>query len=177
MIDEIVLKQKFDRMWPYLDERARRMFTASEAVEIGYSGISIVSRACGLSRVTITKGVKEISLKPPKENSRIRQKGACRHKITKSNPEMMKMLEAIVEDTTRGDPESPLRWTCKSTRFIADELTSKSHAVSHTKVLQLLRDMDYSLQSNRKTKEGDDHPDRNEQFEFIKSQVKKNMRS
>lgn len=177
MLDELLLKQKFDRMWPYLDERSRRMFAANEAVEIGYRGVSLVSRACGLSRVTITKGMKEIVSKPTEENNRIRKKGAGRHKITKSNPEIIKMLESIVEDTTRGDPESPLRWTCKSTRSISDELSSQNHIVSHTKVLHLLRDMDYSLQSNRKTKEGADHPDRNEQFEFINSQVKKNIRS
>ena len=166
------LSQKFDLIWPHLDERARRMVAATEARQIGYGGISEVSRACGLSRVTIAKGMQELDAEPL-TSGRIRRSGAGRPRLQSLDPDLPWGLEALVEPLTRGDPESPLRWTCKSTRALATELTEQRHPVSHEKVAQLLREMNYSLQSNRKTEEGDEHPDRDAQFHHINEQVRR----
>lgn len=176
MINKSILSEKISRIWPYLNERARRMIAANEAIELGYGGISNVSWASGLSRVTITKGIKEIKIDSV-ETDRIRKKGGGRQKLIKCDSEIINVLEAIIDATTRGDPESPLRWTCKSTRSLSEELSSQNHPISHTKIAQLLHDMDYSLQSNRKTKEGNSHPDRDKQFQYINKQVKKMMKS
>ncbi|NQU12214.1 ISAzo13 family transposase [bacterium] len=164
------LKEKLDRLWPELDERARRLVAASEAVQLGHGGVSHVSRACGLSRVTITKGIRELDAKPIAAG-RIRRPGAGRPRVESRDPGLLKKLEGLIEPLTRGDPEAPLRWTCKSTRTLAAELTAQKHPISHEKVAQLLKDMDYSLQGNRKTEEGKDHPDRDAQFEYINAQV------
>ena len=164
------LKEKLDRLWPQLDERARRLVAASEAVQLGHGGISQVSRACGLSRVTITKGIRELDAKPIAAG-RIRRPGAGRPTVESRDPGLLKELEALIEPVTRGDPESPLRWTCKSTRALAMELTAEEHPISHEKVAQLLKKMDYSLQGNRKTEEGKNHPDRDAQFRYINAQV------
>ncbi len=153
------LDRYFAGMWPHLDEHARRLVAASKAVELGYGGISRVSRACGLSRVTLTKGIEELQ-SAPLAPGRIRHEGGGRHALTANDPGLVPALDGMVEPTARGDPESPLRWTCKSARTLAAELTARRHPVSHTKVTQLLRDDGYSLQGNRKTEEGDDHPDR-----------------
>src|SRR5207302_221261 len=115
-------------------------------------GISRVSRACGLSRVTLTKGVEELQA-APLAPGRIRHEGGGRHALTSNDPGLAPALDGMVEPTTRGDPESPLRWTCKSARTLAAELTARHHPVSHTKVTQLLREDGYSLQGNRKTEE------------------------
>lgn len=170
------LKQKFTLMWPHLDERARRLVAASEAKHLGYGGISRVNRACGLSRVTITKGLREI-ISAPIAVGRIRRPGAGRPNLMGRDPDLPQALEALVDPLTRGDPESPLRWTCKSTRALATELTNDSHPVSHEKVAQLLHAMEYSLQSNRKTEEGLNHPDRNAQFEHINLLVRRALRA
>ena len=146
------------------------MIAANEALQEGYGGISRVRRACGLSRVTITKGIRELD-EDPIATECIRHPGAGRRKLLVSDPELPRALETLVEPLTRGDPESPLRWTCKSTRTLAAELTSQNHPVSHEKVAQFLRGMEYSLQGNRKTKEGKDHPDRDAQFQHINDQV------
>ena len=164
------IQQKLRRLWPHLNERSRRMLAASEAVECGYGGVSLVSRACGLSRVTITKGISELAA-PALATDRIRRFGGGRWKLTVRDPKLPGLLESLVEPLTRGDPESPLRWTCKSTRTLAQELTGRRHPISHEKVAQLLRDMDYSLQGNRKTEEGEDHPDRDAQFRHINKEV------
>jgi hypothetical protein len=159
-------------VWSLLDERSRRIMAANEARSLEYGGISKVSRACGLSRKAIAKGMHEIS----EGNSmpgRIRRSGAGRKKITVSDPQLLASLEHLIEPETRGDPESPLRWICKSTRALAAQLAGKKHPVSHEKVAQLLRDQNYSLQSNRKTEEGADHPDRDAQFRHINAQVKR----
>jgi len=161
-----VLRRKFAQIWSHLDERARRLVAASEALHLGYGGISSVSRACGLSRVTITKAVQELNAAPLPQGY-IRRPGAGRLKLVTHDPDLPRVLESLVEPVTRGDPESPLRWTCKSTRSLATELTDQNHPVSHMKVHQLLRQMDYSLQSNRKTEEGKDHADRDAQFQHI----------
>jgi len=172
MVTPVVLKQKLARLWPHLDERGRRMVAASEARQLGYGGISQVSRACGLSRVTISKGIRELDAEPLPPG-RIRRAGAGRPRLVTLDPGLPRALEALVEPLARGDPESPLRWTCKSTRTLATELRAQDHPVSHEKVAQLLRGLDYSLQGNRKTQEGRDHPDRDAQFEYINEQVRR----
>jgi len=146
---------------------------ANEALSLGFGGISEVHRACGLSRKAISKGIGEIQegIAPP--SGRIRRPGAGRKPITESNPRLLAALEAMIDSQTRGDPESPLRWICKSTRTIAAQLARKKHPVSHAKVAQILNDLNYSLQSNRKTEEGTDHPDRDAQFRHINAAVKK----
>ena len=147
------------------------MVAAAEAAEIGYGGVSVVSRACGLSRVTITKGMQELRDVPLAEG-RIRRPGGGRKPLVGRDPALPRVLESLVEPLARGDPESPLRWTCKSTRTLAQELTRRTHPISHEKVAQLLRGLHYSLQSNRKTEEGNDHPDRDTQFRHINHAVR-----
>lgn len=164
------LEKRFALIWPHLDERARRLVAAQDAVRLGYGGVSRVSRACGLSRVTLTKGVKELrgnALSP----GRIRRHGAGRQSLLAGDPTLLGALEALVEPLTRGDPESPLRWTCKSTRVLAQALSDQKRSVGHVKVSHFLNDLGYSLQGNRKTEEGDDHPDRDAQFRHINAQV------
>ena len=167
------LKQKFRSVWPLLDERTRRLMAANEAVNLGFGGISAVHLACGLSRRAIAKGICEIQdgvMPPP---GRIRRPGAGRKSITESDPRLVQTLEELIDCQTRGDPQSPLRWICKSTRTIARQLARQKHPVSHAKVAQILHDLNYSLQSNRKTEEGADHPDRDAQFRHINAAVKK----
>ena len=172
MSTQLGLKQKLYEIWPLLDERTRRVMAANEALSLGFGGISEVHRACGLSRKAIAKGMREIQegIVPP--TGRIRCPGAGRKSITESNPRLLEALEALIDSQTRGDPESPLRWICKSTRTIAAQLTRKKHLVSHTKVAQILNDLNYSLQSNRKAEEGAGHPDRDKQFRHINAAVK-----
>ena len=148
------------------------MMAANEAVHEGYGGISRISRVCGLSRGTITKGIRELG-ENPIAAGRIRRAGGGRHTLLVSDPELPRALETLVEPLARGDPQSPLRWTCKSTRTLAAELSRQDHPVSHEKVAQFLRAMDYRLQGNRKTEEGADHPDRDAQFQYINDQVRR----
>ena len=170
------LARYFASLWPHLDEHARRVVAASKAVELGYGGVSRVSRACGLSRVTVIKGVAELEA-APLEPGRIRHPGGGRHALTANDPGLAAALDGLVEPTARGDPESPLRWTCKSSRTLAAELTAGHHPISHTKVSQLLRADGYSLQGNRKTEEGEDHPDRDAQFHHINRAVAAALRA
>ncbi len=166
------MQKKFSAVWPLLDERGRRLMAASEALSLGYGGVSRVRRASRLSRKAIAKGISEITdgtLIP----GRIRRPGAGRKKIVERDPKVLVLLERLIEPETRGDPESPLRWICKSTRNLAAQLTRQKHPISHEKVAQILHDQNYSLQSNRKTKEGADHPDRDAQFRHINAQVKR----
>ena len=165
------IEKKLSRLWPHLNERGRRMLAAAEAVDIGHGGVSLVSHACGLSRVTITKGISELGERPLAAD-RVRRSGGGRKKLAVRDPKLTGLLESLVEPLARGDPESPLRWTCKSTRTLARELTGRKHPISHEKVAQLLRGLDYSLQGNRKTEEGDDHPDRDAQFRHINKEVR-----
>lgn len=165
------LTSKFQAVWPLLDERARRLMAASEAQSLGYGGVSLVRRACGLSRKAIANGIREIDEGAALPAGRIRRPGAGRKSLITSDPRLVDTLEGMIADQTRGDPESPLRWICKSTRALATALTRRHHPVSHTKVGQLLHDLDYSLQSNRKTEEGRDHPDRDAQFRHINAAV------
>ena len=167
------LQEKLAGVWPLLDERTRRLLAANEARAIGRCGVSAVSRACGLSRKAISKGIKEIEAGTVPPAGRVRQPGGGRRKITEHDPRLTGAIERMIDPDTRGDPESPLRWTCKSTRTLAAQLSRQRHPVSHTKVAQLLHDLGYSLQSNRKTEEGEDHPDRDAQFRYINTKVKR----
>jgi Rhodopirellula transposase. len=159
-----------------LDERTRRIMAASEAMSLGYGGVSVVGRACGLSRKAISKGIRELKGPGKPLVGRIRRSGAGRRALTQSDPRLVQTLEGLIDEQTRGDPESAVRWICKSTRAIAQELSEQSHPVSHMKVAQILHDLDYSLQSNRKTEEGADHPDRDAQFRHINLTVKQYLR-
>src|ERR1700681_458535 len=170
--NEISLRQKFSGVWPMLDERSRRLMAASEALSLGYGGVSRIRQACGLSRKAIAKGIREIA-EGDTMSGRIRRPGRGPKSIIEHDPRLLVSLERLIEPVTRGDPESPLRWICKSTRNLAAELTRHKHPVSHEKVAQLLSDQNYSLQSNRKTEEGADHPDRDAQFRHINAQVKR----
>jgi hypothetical protein len=165
------LHAKLARVWPLLDERARRIVAAGEARVLGRGGVSHVSRACGLSRKAIAKGLREIAAGTALPPGRIRRPGAGRKKLTVHDPRLAGVLERLIEPGTRGDPESPLRWTCKSTRMLAGQLTRLHHPISHMKVAQLLHGQGYSLQSNRKTEEGASHPDRDAQFRHINARV------
>jgi hypothetical protein len=167
------LQQKFTSLWPLLDERTRRLMAASEAQALGHGGVSQVSRACGLSRKAIAKGLREIATGTAPPPGRIRRPGGGRKKIVTHDPGLLAALEHLIEPETRGDPESPLRWICKSTRTLAALLTRRKHPVSHMKVAQLLREQGYSLQGNRKTEEGSDHPDRDAQFRHINTRVRR----
>lgn len=171
------IKEKFDGLSVYLNERSIRLWCATEANNynktFGSGGITVVERATGVSRPTIYAGIRELKSNKKTEASRIRSIGGGRKKITQEYPKLLKHLESLVEPLSRGDPESPLRWTSKSVRNLADELIIKGYPVSFKTVCTLLSDLDYSLQSNKKTKEGMGHPDRNEQFNFINKTVKK----
>src|ERR1035437_940954 len=170
------LKQKFDAIWPLLDERTRRVMAANEALSLGFGGISEVHRACGLSRKAIAKGIGEIQEGVVPPVGRVRRSGAGRKSITVSDPRLLEALEKMIDSQTRGDPESPLRWICKSRRTIAAQLGKKKHPVSHATVAQILHDLNYSLQSNRKTEEGAGHPDRDAQFRHINAAAKKYLK-
>ena len=171
LLDRLALK--FAAVWPLLDERARRIMAANEAQCWGHGGVSIVSRASGLSRKAIAKGVAEIKAGVALPEGRIRRVGAGRKNITVSDPGLAAALDQLIEPETRGDPESPLRWICTSTRTVAAQLSRRGHPVSHAKIGQLLRRQGYSLQGNRKGEEGEDHPDRDAQFRHINREVKR----
>ena len=161
------LREKFASIWPMLDERARRLVAANEAVALGYGGVSAVHRACGLSRVTIAAGIEEITAGVQLERGRVRRPGAGRKPVSVSDPGVLPALDRLIEPDTRGDPDSPLRWVCKSTRTLAAMLAREQHRISHVTLAELLHAQGYSLQSNRKTEEGGDHPDRDAQFRHI----------
>ena len=166
------IKKRFGLLSSVLDEKRLRLFVAAEAMALGHGGISAVSKATGISRPTITAGCKE--LVKTKEgpvvrgsSNRVRRPGGGRKRTVSIDPTLRSDLESLIEPVTRGDPESPLRWTCKSVRKLADELKRMGHKTSHRMVEQLLHEMEYSLQSNRKTLEGSSHPDLDGQFEHI----------
>ena len=169
---DALLRQKFAAVWPMLDERTRRLMAASEALVLPYGGVSRVHRACGLSRKAIAKGVREIQSGAVLEAGRVRRRGAGRKPLTARDPQLVAALDRLIEPDTRGDPDSPLRWVCKSTRVLAAELGRQRHPISHVKLAQLLHAQHYSLQGTRKTEEGADHPDRDAQFRHINARVK-----
>ena len=169
------IRIRFNKLAWTLDERMKRLFAAAEASALGRGGITKVAQATGVSRRAIHVGLQELSdLKEPVENPpkrRIRKEGAGRKSVIQTDVGLMSALEKLVEPMTRGDPESPLRWTCKSLRTLAGELAANGHPVSYPVIGDLLRELGYSLQANRKVLEGTDHPDRNAQFEFISQQT------
>ena len=180
MQDVLVVKRirgKFAALQPVMDERMRRQWAASEALALRRGGISMVATATGMSRNTIAVGIRELHCRaanpkiPP--DARIRRFGAGRKRCTESDAGLQAALEALLEPVTRGHPQSPLRWTCKSTRKLAEELQHQHHPVGERTVAALLRSLGYSLQANRKTREGETHPDRNAQFEHINDQVQR----
>ena len=173
---EIAVREKLDLLDPLFDEQTRRLWAAAEAQVIGRSGVSLVARATGLSRTTIHQGIKDLvalhEAKDPERKKRIRAVGGGRKPINEYDPTLRGDLERLVDPVTRGDPESPLRWTCKSTRQLAAALEEQGHVVGRQKVADLLAELGYSLQANRKTKEGSaDHPDRDQQFNYINEQA------
>ena len=169
------IRRKFKSLSPVMDERVRRQWAAAEAAAVGWGGIATVVAATGMSHNTIARGGQELRERVRKPRlrvvgNRIRRIGGGRKSIIDSNPSIL-ALEALVEPLTRGDPESPLRWTCKSTSKLAEELRNQGHQVGERTVAMLLHRAGYSLQSNRKVREGSSHPDRNAQFEHINNQV------
>lgn len=168
---------RFKSLGPTFDEKSRRLWAAAEALSAGRGGIVSVHRATGISRSTIYQGITDLEHPEKLEEhlARTRSPGGGRKKTVDVNPELQSALEALVEPITRGDPESPLRWTCKSLRVLAGELKAQGYPVSHSMIGELLHDMGYSLQANRKTSEGKQHPDRNEQFEFINLLVEEHL--
>lgn len=170
------ITSRYTALSTLLNERMRRQWAAAEAKSYGWGGIRAVSGATGLSPNTITKGLLELAARQANPTAdietRLRAVGAGRKRCTQLDTELAASLEQLVDPVTRGDPESPLRWTCKSTTQLAGELTRQGHPVSPSTVGRLLKAAGYSLQSNRKTKEGGDHPDRNAQFEHISATVR-----
>ena len=180
MASEDEIKQRFSRLEAWLDERARRLWAAAESAAHGRGGISLVSRASGISRRAIAVGLAELQNTPDRSRRAhppIRRKGGGRKKASLKDPDLLRDLEKLVEPATRGDPQSPLRWTCKSVRKLAEELRAEGHEVSHVLVAELLHEQKYSLQANRKTKEGSSHPDRNAQFEYINAKATEFLKS
>ena len=178
--DELI-KARHQELEDFLDERQRRLHAAVEAKVLGHGGVKRVSEATGVARGSILAGIKELEA-PQRavllsEPSRVRRAGAGRKKLVDLNPGVREALERLVEPVTRGDPQSPLRWTCKSLMQLARELGKQGHAISHVSVGVLLKDLGYSLQGNRKTLEGASHPDRNTQFEYINDKTQAALRA
>ena len=163
---------KYEKLLPIMTERSRRLWAATEAQSLGHGGVSAVSRATGINRNTIMKGIRELESPETLAPDRVRRPGGGRKPASELDVSLKADLESLIDPVTRGDPESPLRWTCKSVRKLAAELGEKGHEVSHTVVASLLHDLGYSLQANRKVREGSAHPDRNEQFEKIDRKVR-----
>jgi hypothetical protein len=172
---EAIIREKFVALAPVMDERTRRLWAATEAKALGHSGQTLVARATGMSRSTLHLGLRELArdaapaLAP---GQRVRRRGAGRKALTERDPTLVAALETLVEPTSRGDPQSPLRWTCMSVRQLATELHRQGHTVERQTVAHLLAALGYSLQANRKTKEGAAHPDRNAQFAYINTRVR-----
>lgn len=170
------IREKFLAMAPNLDERGRRLWAATEARSLGWGGITAVAAATGMSDRTIRTGIRELEDPRPLSPGRQRRPGGGRKSREQEQPDLVDALEALLEPDFRGDPQSPLRWTCKSTRMLAEALHGQGFEVSHSKVGHLLKAQGYSLQSNRKTREGKQHPDRDAQFAHIAKRVKAQQR-
>jgi transposase len=169
------IRRKYLLLGEHLNELTRRFWAATEALALGYGGIALVAEATGISRRTIERGIAQIERENAPPPQKLRRQGGGRKSACEKQPGLLKALEALVEPLTRGDPESPLRWTCKSTRRIAEEMRKNGWRISNCLVDSLLREMEYSLQGNRKTLEGSQHPDRNAQFEHINACVTEAM--
>src|SRR5215469_3457064 len=168
---EEAIKRRFELLAGELNERTRRLTAAAEAMALGWGGISAVARATGVSQRAIQQGIKELKAERVPSPGRIRRADGGRKKTVSKDLSLCQDLERLVEPVTRGDPESPLRWTCKSVRTLAAELEQGGHRVSYQLVSELLHDLGYSLQANRKTREGGDHPDRDAQFAHLNTQA------
>jgi hypothetical protein len=175
-----LLRDKYQALYPVMDERMRRQWAAAEATALGWGGITQVSQATGLSRNTIAVGIAELSQRLSQPHApvplRLRKPGAGRKPVSQTSPGVKQALDRLVDPVTRGHPESPLRWTCKSTRTLAEELTRQGFPVCDRTVASLLIAADYSLQANRKTREGKAHPDRDAQFQYIHQEVLRTQR-
>ena len=173
MVDEAAIQLRFEALDPVLDERSRRRFAAAEACAAGRGGIALVSRITGIARSTINRGLAELgeaaSCDGP--SRRVRRAGGGRKKLSETDPTLLSDLQGLVEPTTRGDPQAPLLWTSRSLRNLAEALRTMGHRIGHNVVADLLRQLNYSLQANRKTREGSNTPDRDEQFGYINAQV------
>ena len=170
------IRAKYAALAPEMSERTRRLWAGTEARALGRGGIMAVARATGLARNTVTRGLRELDEGAKVEPGWSRRPGGGRKAKARTDRTLRRDLEALIEPATRGDPESPLRWTCKSTRILAGELKRQGHDVSHVVVAKELRGMDYSLQANAKTLEGASHPDRDAQFEHINDQARRRLR-
>ncbi|MCP4405153.1 MAG: ISAzo13 family transposase [bacterium] len=178
METEKEIRARYQNIEWALNEKLRRLFAANEAKVFGHGGITLVQKATGVARNSIKQGLKELSKQEgagPSPSTRVRKVGGGRKASVNKDKKLRVTLENLVEPTTLGDPESPLRWTCKSLRQLESELSSQGFSVSHTSIGNLLKEMGYSLQGNQKTLEGSKHPDRNAQFEFINSRIKDAM--
>ncbi len=170
------VRRKYQLICPYLNEKSRRVWGAIEAQALGYGGISAVSRASGMNRNTIKAGFRDLQVQEQqgesdRQMSSIRQTGGGRKRLEEKDATLLADLDKLLEPTTRGDPELPLRWTCKSVKNLANGLQLLGHSISPKTVYNLLKSMGYSLQSNRKTESGTNHPDRDGQFQYISHQV------
>jgi hypothetical protein len=172
VIDESAIRQRFSALDPVLDERGRRRFGAAEALTAGRGGIAAVSRATGLARSTIGRALSELRGGETVDAERVRRAGGGRKPMSETDASLIDDLRSLVEPTTRGDPQSPLLWTCKSLRKLSQGLRDMGHEIGRTLVGELLHKLDYTLQSNRKTREGSNHPDRDAQFHYINECVK-----
>jgi hypothetical protein len=171
MDDESAIHTRFEMLTPFLNERTRRLLTAAEAAALGRGGITAVARATGVSRRAIAAGLAELHAPQAAPAHRVRSPGGGRKRAVQTDRTLQADLERLIDPVTRGDPESPLRWTCKSVRKLAAELRQLGHATSHRLVAELLHELGYSLQANRKTLEGKSHPDRDAQFAYINAKV------
>jgi hypothetical protein len=171
VIDESAIRLRFDALAPVLDERGRRRFAAAEAMAAGYGGVSAVERATGIARSTIGRGLDELRSAEARPTDRVRRPGAGRKPLSETDASLIDDLRALVEPQTRGDPQSALLWTCKSLRKLSASLRDLGHRVGRTVVGELLHKLGYSLQANRKTREGSNHPDRDAQFCYINDRV------
>jgi len=168
------IDKKIEKVLPFLNEKQQRIYLASEAEYLGFGGVTAIAEASGISRPTIILGKKEINEKIIElPHDRIRRKGGGRKRIFEKQPRLLKELDNLIDPVTRGDPMSPLRWTCKSTRQLSEALKRKSIIISHVSIAEMLKEMGYSLQSNAKVIEGGDHPDRDRQFRYIYKLSKK----
>src|SRR4051812_5184942 len=172
------VREKYEALATLLHEKARRCWAAAEAIALGRGGISLVATATELSRPTIRRGIAELRAGDTEPDvargdcPRVRRPGGGRHALSATDGTLIRDLERLIDPTTRGDPMSPLLWTCKSTRNLAETLGQQGHTVSHETVARWLQALDYRLQANRKTLEGEDHPDRDAQFQYINRKVR-----
>jgi len=170
-VDTDTIRAKYEALAPVLTERSRRLWAATEAKSLGHGGIAVVIRATGISRSTISRGLQELASADAVEPQRVRQRGGGRKRTTDKDPTLRTDLTALLEATTAGLPDAPLRWTSKSTRKLAAELQAMGHTISATLVAELLVQQGYTLQANRKTREGSQHPDRDAQFHYLNDQI------